>query len=614
MIGGLLGAARAADLFIFSGDDRSGASSIFICGYWFAYNNMSISRRIACFTILCSISTGTLTAQIQEAPLNQADPFSIRPGSTFSASGGSPDVRTFGNSNEIGEKATKIAAEIREAEDVIARNYFDRSVSTPSELTKRSLDGMLRSLDPHSNFYDPAEWKDLLDEQRSGYTGIGATIANFSWNGVTDTYVIATFPGSSAARAQLKYGDKIFAINGEKMADKDSDTVRDKIRGANGTTFRLTVQRAASNRLETIEIRRNRVPQPSIPDAYMLRPGVGYVELSEGFNYTTSDELDAALAELKRGGMRSLILDLRGNGGGIVDQAVRVAEKFLPAGTLILTQRGRSRIDNRVWRSMNNNPEQMPLVVLVNEDTASASEIVAGAFQDDDRAMIVGERTFGKGLVQSVIDLPSKTGLTLTTARYLTPSGRSIQRDYSKIALYDYYSHKANIAEIDKPFFEARTITDRKVYGGDGIQPDEIVRVEDISDADLALLDPIFAFARDLVNGRIIGQENYRSIPVTFGKRVTPGDFPVSESLLAEFNSWASKPENGGYSQAALKNSAAFIKLRLRYNIIMASFGAISANQVLIEDDPQVAKAVETLPNAAQLASLAAKIRRQQNK
>ncbi len=141
-------------------------------------------------------------------------------------------------------------------------------------------------------------------------------------------------------------------------------------------------------------------------------------------------------------GMKSLILDLRGNGGGIVDQAVKVAEKFLPAGTLILTQRGRSRIDNRVWKSKNTNPEQMPLVVLVNEDTASASEIVAGAFQDDDRAMIVGEKTFGKGLVQSVIDLPGRTGLTLTTARYVTPSGRSIQRDYSKIDLYDYYNHK----------------------------------------------------------------------------------------------------------------------------------------------------------------------------
>ncbi|MFT3745093.1 MAG: S41 family peptidase [Pyrinomonadaceae bacterium] len=574
---------------------------------------MSLIRRIACFSILVSISAGSLTAQTQKAPLNQADPFTLRNGSSFSASGGAGEQRTHTDPAEFSEKASKLAADIREAEALIAGNYIDRPLTSPNDLTKRSLDGMLRSLDPHSNYYDPAEWKDLLDEQRSGYTGIGATIANYTWKGVADTYVISTFPGSSAAKAQLRFGDKIVAINGEKMADKDSDTVRDKIRGANGTTFRLTIQRASTNKTETIEIRRNRVPQPSIPDAYMLRPGIGYIELSEGFNYTTSDEFDAAMTELKRGGMKSLILDIRGNGGGIVDQAVKVAEKFLPAGTLILTQRGRSRIDNRVWRSMNNNPEQIPLVVLVDEDTASASEIVAGAFQDDDRAMIVGERTFGKGLVQSVIDLPGKTGLTLTTARYLTPSGRSIQRDYSKLALYDYYSHKT-VADIDKPFFEARTITDRKVFGGDGIQPDEIVKVDDISATELALLDPIFIFARDVVNGRVAGLDGYRSLPLTFGKRVSPGDFPVSDQLLSEFYTWASRPEHGAHTEAALKRASSFIKLRLRYNIVMASFGAISAQQILIEDDPQVAKAVETLPSAAQLASLAAKMRRQPGK
>lgn len=568
---------------------------------------MSFSRRVASFSLLFSIAAASTNAQLK-APLNQSDPFTISSGATFSASGGTPGARPYA---ENSEKPSKIAADIREAQALIAENHINGRKIAPAELIKTAMDSMLHTLDPHSNFYDSNEWKDMLDEQRSGYTGIGATIANFEKGGVTDTFVLATFPGSPAAKAQLKYGDRIVSINGEKMADKESDIVRDKIRGATGTAFRLTVERASTRRVETIEIRRNRVPQPSIPDAYMLRPGVGYIELSDGFNYTTSDEFDTAMTELKRAGMKSLILDLRGNGGGIVDQAVKLAEKFLPAGTLILTQRGRSRIDNRVWKSMNQNPEQMPLVVLVDEETASASEIVAGAFQDDDRAMLVGEKTFGKGLVQSVIDLPGKTGLTLTTARYLTPSGRSIQRDYSKIALYDYYKHKTNVAEIDKPFFEARTVTDRKVFGGDGILPDEVVKVEDIPESELNLLDPIFSFARELVNGRVLGQEGYRSIPVSFGKRITPGDFPVSESLIASFNDFAKRPENGGTEVQALKRSAAFIKLRLRYHIIMASFGAVSANQVLIEDDPQVAKAVETLPNAARLAQSAALARKQ---
>lgn len=566
---------------------------------------MTFLRRAIAVSLLASVAASQNNAQ-QKSPLSQGDPFTISSGTTFAASGGTPNARPY--ATEPSEKQSRISADIREAQALITANHVSGRSLVSNNLIKAALDSMLHTLDPHSNFYDPSEWKDLLDEQRSGYTGIGATIANFTRKGVKDTYILATFPGSPASRAQLKYGDKIVAINGEKMADRDSDAVRDKMRGATGTVFRLTVERSANKRIETIDIRRNRVPQPSIPDAFILRPGIGYIELSEGFNYTTSDEFDAALTELKHGGMKSLILDLRGNGGGIVDQAVKVAEKFLPAGTLILTQRGHSRIDNRIWKSTIQNPEQMPLVVLVDEDTASASEIVAGAFQDDDRAMIVGEKTFGKGLVQSVIDLPGKTGLTLTTARYLTPSGRSIQRDYSKIALYDYYNHKS-VAEIDKPYFEARTITDRKVFGGDGIQPDEVVTVEPTTETDLALLDPIFSFVRELVNGRVTGQENYRSIPVLFGKRITPGDFPVSESLIAAFSDFAKHHENGGINESRLRRSAAFIKLRLRYHIIMASFGAISANQVLIEDDAQVAKAVDALPRAGQLAMLAAKTR-----
>ena len=256
-------------------------------------------------------------------------------------------------------------------------------------------------------------------------------------------------------------------------------------------------------------------------------------------------------------------------------------------------------------------PDQMPLVVLVNEDTASASEIVAGAFQDDDRAMIVGEKTFGKGLVQSVIDLPGRTGLTLTTARYLTPSGRSIQRDYTKVDIYDYFNHKGPAAAIDMPYFEARTLTDRKVFGGDGIQPDESVKSDKLNEAQVSLLDPLFFFAREVANGRIGGQENYRAVSYIFGKRIAAGDFPVSESLLTLFNDFVEKKLDEKFSTETLRRESAFIKLRLRYNIVMASYGAVSANQVLTEDDPQVAKAVETLPRAAQLAQLAAKTRKQ---
>lgn len=567
---------------------------------------MNRLRRIAFTLFLVSTAVGRSFAQVN-TPLNPSvDPFSIKSGSTFSASGGSTSARSESAGGV--SKPSRIAEDIREANEIISGNYSGGTANNAS-LTKLALDGMLRSLDPHSNFYDAAEWKDLLDEQRSGYTGIGASISNFDRAGNTDTYILSTFPDSPAARAQLHFGDRIVAINGEKMTGKISDVVRDKIRGETGTILRLTVERATTNRIETIEIRRNRVAQPSIPDAYILRPGIGYIDLSEGFNYTTADEFDASMQQLKSLGMKSLVLDIRGNGGGIVDQAVKVAERFLPAGTLILTQRGRSRIDNRVWRSTNAAPETLPLVVLVNEDTASASEIVAGAFQDDDRAMIVGEKTFGKGLVQSVIDLPGRTGLTLTTARYLTPSGRSIQRDYTKLDIYDYFNHKTPASAIDKPYFEARTVTDRKVLGGDGIQPDEAVKSETLDAIRASLIDPLFFFAREAVNGRIRGAENYHITSFSFGKRIDAGEYLVSDDLLSAFNDFVKANAPGKFSQEALIKEMAYIKLRLRYNIAMAANGSISANQVLTEDDPQVAKAVEALPRAAQLAQLAAKAR-----
>jgi carboxyl-terminal processing protease len=558
---------------------------------------MTISVRPLVFLILASLA---VNAQLK-APLSPAvEPFSIKRGSSFAASGGMGKTDTPSSS-----KVAIITSDISEAEEIISRNYLDGRSHNTSEMTKSALDGMLHSLDPHSNFYDAAQWKDLMDEERSSYSGIGASIANFEQNGVTGTYVLSTFPGSPAGRAQLRFGDKIVAINGEKMSGKQSDVVRDKIRGETGTMFRLTVERASTNRLETLEIRRNRVVQPSIPDAYILRPGIGYIDLSEGFNYTTSDEFNTAFNELKRQGAKSLVLDLRGNGGGIVDQAVKVAEKFLPAGTLILTQRGRARIDNRVWRSGNPVPETMPLVVLVDEDTASASEIVAGAFQDNDRALIVGERTFGKGLVQSVISLPAGAGLTLTSARYLTPSGRSIQRDYSKLDLYDYFNHKTPAAAADSSFI-AHTLTGRTVYGGDGIQPDEVIKSETLTPTQASLLDPLFFFAREAANGRVAGLENYRSTSFSFGRRVLAGDLAISDSLVSAFNEFAKR--NAKMSAETLKAETAFIRLRLRYNLAMASFGTVSADQVLAEDDPQLARAVEALPRAAELAQLAARM------
>ncbi|QQS33435.1 MAG: S41 family peptidase [Acidobacteriota bacterium] len=554
-------------------------------------------RRTTLSVLLVFAAVSAAAAQTRERPGETADPFSLSTGSYFSASaapsGARPIERQFEHS--------QIANELKEAHDLIRQVYVSGPKLMSAEIIQPAIDGMLSALDPHSNFYDSKQWSELLDEHRSGYTGIGASIANFQKNGTVDTYVLSTFSLSPAERAQLRYGDRIVAVNGESMTGRSSNYVRDKIRGAVGTSVRISVERNATGKVEVITVRRGRVSQPSIPDSYMLRQGIGYIEMSDGFHYTTAREFDEALVLLKRQGMKALIIDLRGNGGGIVDQAVKVVEKFVPKGTVILTQRGRTGLDNREWRSNNIAPETMPVVVLVDRESASASEIVAGAFQDTDRAMIVGEKTFGKGLVQSVIELPGKNGLTLTTARYLTPSGRSIQREYAGVDSYDYFNHRTAIAAAAKPYFEARTVTNRKVIGGDGIRPDEEVLSQELTPEQASLLDALFFFARDLAAGRLTGFEGHRIVGNLSKKRLNRTDAAVTPEMVATFIELNATPE-GPQTRERLTKQAEFIKRRLRLNLATAAFGQTTAAQVLIEDDPQVAKAVELLPRAAQLA------------
>lgn len=551
--------------------------------------------------VVCASSVFPQTKGKPATQLPPPEPFKISRGGFFSASPSRPVTDPVTNTGQTG--ADKISSDFSEALDIIRKNHVNGATADYNELTKSSITSMLRTLDPHSNYFDAIQWNELMEDQRSEYFGIGATIVNYEKDREVETYIVSTFPDSPAFKANLRFGDKIVAVNGEKAAGRSSDIVRDKIRGKGGTTVKLTIERADTRAIETIEIRRNRVPQPSIPDAYILRPGVGYIELSEGFNYTTSDELDTAMRALREQGMKSLILDLRDNPGGIVDQAVKVSERFLPSGSAIVSQRGRSRLDNRNWKSTNRFAETLPLAVLIDENSASASEIVAGALQDSDRALLIGEKTFGKGLVQSVISLPYGSGLTLTAARYYTPSGRSIQRDYSNVNIYDYFNHKPLPAAQATTRVAARTITGRKVFGGDGITPDETVKVPELTRREAALLDPIFFFSRELAAGRVAGFENYKiDGRPQYGQRINAGNYPVNDAMLAAFYNYLEKSNSWNIAPWEPKMENAFIKSRLRYGLIMAAFGAVSANQVLIEEDLQVAKAVEVLPRAQQLA------------
>jgi carboxyl-terminal processing protease len=292
-----------------------------------------------------------------------------------------------------------------------------------------------------------------------------------------------------------------------------------------------------------------------------------------------------------------------------LDQAIHVAEVFLRNGQLILTQKGRNGFRDNTYESHNNAPDTTPLVILINENTASASEIVAGAMQDHDRALIVGQTSFGKGLVQSIIPLEYGAGLTLTSAKYFTPSGRLIQRDYSNGGFYDYYTHGAGVAsEPNTPAKpsgpETKTDTGRAVYGGGGISPDESIGPRTVNLTQRRLLSPAFAFTRELVNGRIRGFETGRITGgINFRHDLSSDEFKVTDAMFRAFRDFVAADPAYKMTAATVDRYRSFLETELRFNIVTAAYGRTMGDRVfIISDDPQVSKAVDVLPKARDLA------------
>ena len=510
------------------------------------------------------------------------------------------------------DATSALEEDFAEALSIVEENYVDGNKVDYNNTFKSSIIGMLRTLDPHSNYYDAKEFEEMRTDWRSEYYGIGATIGDRSVGEETNTYILATFENAPAAKAGLRFGDKIIAVDGADVHGRPSAEVRDKLRGPRGSAVKVTIERAADGQKQTVEITRDAVPQPSVPDAYMLKPGVGYIDMTRGFNYTTAEEFNEALEKLHREGMTSLVLDLRGNPGGLLDQAVKVASQFLPAGQPILSQRGRAYAAH-TYRSDNPNPDNVPLVVLVNRNTASASEIVAGALQDHDRALVVGETSFGKGLVQSIIPLEYGTALTLTSSKYYTPSGRLVQRDYTNEGLYDYYTrgglgHEEDAAAAtQKPSGpESKTDTGRSVYGGGGISPDEAVKPRIFQPAQQRLVNPIFMFVRELVNGRVSGFESFKVTQgIDFAHNVKADEFAVTDNLFKTFKTFVLNEPGYKMTEKQLDANRDFITRQLRYDISTAAYGTVTASQVLTADDPQVVKAIDNMPRARELAAAA---------
>lgn len=566
---------------------------------------------LALLTLCLSAFTNQSLVFAQQRTPAQSKVGSTSAGKTPAA----PAVTTRRSVRSTGPTIPLIEKDFAEAVRVIQENYIESQKLDYNAVFKSSIIGMLRSLDPHSNYYDRDEYDELKTEQRSEYFGIGASIQNYLIDEQADTFITSTFQGSPASRAGLRFGDRILAVDSVKMTGKESVEVRDKIRGPRGSIVRITIERAADKRVETVEITRDVVPQPSVPDWYLLKPGVGYIDMTRGFNYSTTDELREALESLHARGATSLVLDLRNNTGGFLDQAIKVAEVFLSSPAEILTQKGRNPLRDQSPKSRNKSADSIPLVILINDNTASASEIVAGAMQDHDRAWIVGETSFGKGLVQSIIPLDSGGALTLTSAKYYTPSGRLIQRDYSGGGFYDYYTHGGSKrldlkpGDIKPAGLEKKTDTGRPVYEGGGISPDQPVNPRTITPAQRRLLHPLFAFTRELVNGRTHGAAQYK-VPgsIDFEHELQPEEFSITGPVFEAFKQFVATDSTFKNLSPIVDRNRSFIELQLRFNLVTAAYGRIMGERVFITtDDQQVIKAIDSLPRARDLAMTATK-------
>jgi len=422
----------------------------------------------------------------------------------------------------------------------------------------------------------------MQQRQAGRFSGLGI-IVGMRNNQVT---IISPIEGTPAYRLGIRAGDIIADIDGKTTENMNIDDVVDLLRGPQGTQVTITIRRHGVAGSLSFAIKREVIPETSVRYGFMLDKDTGYIRITD-FNRTTSQELSDQLADLKTKGMARLVLDLRDNPGGVMEQAVEVADQFLKAGQMVVFTRGRDPSSFLEYRTPSKRAGyDMPLIVLVNPGSASASEIVAGALQDHDRAVIIGETTFGKGLVQTVYELSLASALALTTARYYTPSGRCIQRDYSNLA--DYYRGVNGAAKTE----EFKTDAGRKVYGGGGITPDVAVKGTEIP----------------LRQWQLQGGGLYFNFAVDYADKtaVDPKTFAVDDGLLDQFMAYILKenqltPEEIKDMRGAPAEMR-IVKFLLKREILSAKFGMTQGYQSVIKDDDQLSQALASFNQAADLA------------
>jgi len=471
--------------------------------------------------------------------------------------------------------------------DVLEQNFADK-VDADKAIYNGAVPGMLRTLDPHSNFFDPKAYAALREDQRGQYYGVGMQVG--PRNG--KTMVMWPFENSPAYRAGLRPGDVIAQINDKKTEGLNTTEIAELLKGPRGTKVHVTVTREGLAKSVSYEIVRDAIARPSVPEAIWLKPGIAYLDVTQ-FGENTSKEFEEQFRKLGESNIKGLVLDLRGNPGGLLNEGVEVAGHFLKKNDLVVSHRGRAQPNKNYYAKSDNGGKTYPVVVVVNRSSASAAEIVSGALQDHDRAWILGEPTFGKGLVQTVFPLSENTGLALTTAHYYTPSGRLIQRDYSNISFLDYYYRTKN---EQKDMSDVKmTDAGRTVYGGGGITPDEKYEAPKLNKFQIEVL-------------RKFGLFNFSA--AYFGPRADarmPKGWEPDENVVNQFHDYIMK--NGvEFTEADFTANHQRIKEQLKREMYITAFSWEQSVRVNIQQDPEVARAVEAMPKAVTLLDNAKKL------
>jgi carboxyl-terminal processing protease len=474
---------------------------------------------------------------------------------------------------------------------LVEKNFAD-PVSSEKAFYQGAIPGMLRTLDPHSNFVDPAEYREMQRRQRAQYYGVGMEIIG---DGDGHVVVMRPFPGSPAFNAGFRRGDVISAVDSKDVTKLDSNDVANLLRGPRGTQVRVTVKREGAPDFISAEVTRGEIAT-SVVDAFWVTPDVLFLRVDSFEASNLSHDVETALQKLGEPKAKGLILDLRGNPGGLVNEAVALAGRFMRDGQVVVSHHGRAEEEQTFRAKANPIAQKYPMVVLVNSGSASASEIVSGALQDHDRAWLIGENTFGKGLVQAQFPLSDGAALLLTIAHYYTPSGRLIQRDYSHSSFYDYYTSGGkgtpNAGDMKS------TDSGRKVYGGGGIMPDDKYPTPTYSVFERRMQ----VASNTTPNTGVYPGPIYRFANTYFaGKKPSlPEGWQPSEDTLEQFRTYL-KAQKFTFTDEEFNSSKDFLKRWIRWEFYFRAFDKPTADREGWKDDPEVQKGVQSLPKAASL-------------